>query len=301
MICLKCLLKFEKKDQIHYGLHLSCFMKWFDVPHAVDFISVQRKSNSSSGSKSGHEPQNISFFHGKFKKYSAELNNHSFIIKMRQVEAKELPEVEYLSNQIAVLVGIPVAEFFFIDFYGDKTFVTKNFIMPAFAPKDLQHIYHFRPDDQHSCAGIINAVAKKTKRPHDIRVIIKTILFDALIGNHDRHGRNLAFIVKAKEMILSPIYDNVSYLALEEGEMLKAHHNPTGRISTNHTYEPSMHDYVKELKRLGYEENIKEFYQGIKLDQMIKLIDQSFCSELMKEAIKTLVKRRFKEIENEIT
>lgn len=125
-------------------------------------------------------------------------------------------------------------------------------------------------------------------------------MFDALIGNHDRHGRNLAFIRTAKETVLSPIYDNVSYLALEKGEMLKAHHNPTGRISTSHTYEPSMQDYVKELKKLGYEGNIKAFYKNTLLEKMIELIDRSFCSELMKGAIKALIQKRFLELENEI-
>lgn len=94
---------------------------------------------------------------------------------------------------------------------------------------------------------------------YDVNVLINTILFDALIGNHDRHGRNLALIVTSVSSVLSPIYDNVSYLSLEKGNMLKADFNPTGKISTQSTYEPSMKDYVVELKRLGYKENLNEF------------------------------------------
>jgi hypothetical protein len=129
-------------------------------------------------------------------------------------------------------------------------------------------------------------------------MFIKTILFDSLIGNHDRHGRNLAFVITAKNISLSPIYDNVSYLSLESGNMLKADFNPTGKISTSVTLEPSMFDYVKELKKLGFGDDIQEFYKKIKLPQLYQVIDESFCSTLMKEAIKVLIKKRFAELES---
>lgn len=299
MNCLKCQLQIDDPSSAHYGLHATCFTEWFNTPSSAEFISLQRRS-SASDQTANLSPQNTSFFHGKFKKYSADLNGDSYILKMRQDEAPELPEVEYLCNQIGKLLGVPVAEFYFIDFNGDRTFVTKNFIKPG-APIDLQHIYHFRADDQHSCEGIIRAITEKTERPHDVRIFIKTILFDALIGNHDRHGRNLAFIITANSNTLSPIYDNVSYLSLESGNMLKADFNPTGKISTSKTNEPNMRDYVKELKKLGYQNEIKEFYQTIKLAQLYQLIEESFCSTLMKQAMKTLLKKRFEELENELS
>jgi hypothetical protein len=100
---------------------------------------------------------------------------------------------------------------------------------------------------------------------------------------------------------LSPIYDNVSYLSLESGNMLKADFNPTGKISTSATLEPGMRDYVIELKKLGFRDDIQEFYKSVKLPQIYQLIDESFCSTLMKEAIKTLIKKRFSELENELS
>lgn len=143
-------------------------------------------------------------------------------------------------------------------------------------------------------------IGEKTQQPRDVKIFIQTLLFDAFIGNNDRHGRNLAFIITAKNARLSPIYDNVSYLSLEKGDMLKADFNPTGKISTQDTYEPSMQHYVKELKRLGYTEDIHHFYQKIKLPSLKLLIDTSFCSDLMKEAIKKLLIKRFEELENEL-
>lgn len=299
MKCLKCLLNIKPPSLAHYGLHPDCFLDLFGVSQLAEFNSLQRRSSASDGSGS-YTPQNNSFFHGKFKKYSADLEGQSYILKMRQEGALELPEVEYLCNQIGKALGIPVAEFYYIDFNDDKIFVTKNFIKLDTSPRDLQHLYHFREDDKHSCVGIIDAIKKKTQRPHDVKIFIKTILFDALIGNHDRHGRNLAFIITAHNVSLSPIYDNVSFLSLESGNMLKADFNPRGKISTNHTLEPTMKDYVKELKRLGYEEETRDFYNLINLSQLGFLIDNSFCSLLMKEAFKALIKKRFSELENEL-
>jgi hypothetical protein len=119
---------------------------------------------------------------------------------------------------------------------------------------------------------------------------------------YTRHGRNLAFIIiAAKYASLSPIYDNVSYLSLESGNMLKADFNPTGKICTSETFEPSMRDYVRELKKLGYEDDIHAFYKSIKLPHLDRLINESYCSALMREAIKTLIKKRFEELEYELS
>lgn len=297
MQCLKCLKEIESSTADHYGLHPECFQEWFNVTETEKFTGLQRRHSSSLETPNSHSKQNNSFFHGKFKKYSASLAGNSYILKMRQDDAPELPEVEYLCNQIGKELSIPVAEFYYIDFYGDKAFVTKNFIKQD-SPIDLQHIYHFRPDEEHSCEGLINTISKETGRPLDTRIFINTLLFDSLIGNHDRHGRNLAFIVTSSSTKLSPIYDNVSYLSLETGPMLQADFNPTGRINTKDTFEPSMIDYVHEFKRLGYQGEIDNFYKRLSISKINQLINDSFCSELMKQAIKRLIEKRFEELEN---
>lgn len=298
MKCLKCLLPIED-DAIHYGLHYQCFSGWFEAPHSAQFTGLMRRSSVSFEQSGYASPQNTSFFHGKFKKYSASLNNVSYILKMREAEAPEIPEVEYLCNQIGRLLQIPIADFYIIRFEEELVFVTKNFIDPSMSV-DLQHIYHFRPDEEHSCEGLIRVIGEQTKQPHAINIFIKTLLFDALIGNHDRHGRNLAFVIKSNQISLSPIYDNVTYLSLEKGSMLKADFNPTGKIRTQATFEPSMCDYIKELKRLGYVKEIENFYSHIHLSKIKNLIQESFCSILMKEAIQNLILKRFEEIENEL-
>ncbi len=54
--------------------------------------------------------------------------------------------------------------------------------------------------------------------------------------------------------------------------MLKADFNPTGKISTSSTLEPSMKDYVLEFKTLGYVDEVNHFYSKIKFNEIGSLI-----------------------------
>ncbi|MFN7903832.1 MAG: HipA domain-containing protein [Pseudobdellovibrionaceae bacterium] len=295
MKCLKCFQ--DLMGSVKYGLHEKCFVDWFKTDPENEFLSLTQRSATSRDPEAKEAAHNTSFYHGKFKKYSAELGQENFILKMRESkEAPELPEVEYLCNQIAALLGLPIPEFFYIDFFSDKVFVTKVFIKKNAGNANLEHIYKFRPDEEHSCEMLIKVISDTTKLPYDVDVFLNTILFDALIGNHDRHGRNLGFIVTPSKTVLSPVYDNVSYLSLVSGPMLGADFNPTGRIATKNSDEPSMKHYVEELFRLGYRDSVVAFANKVKVTKIEAIIDQSFCSLEMKLAMKKLLNKRYKEL-----
>jgi hypothetical protein len=61
-----------------------------------------------------------------------------------------------------------------------------------------------------------------------------------------------------------------------------------------------MSDYIAELKRLGYDEEIKIFLKKINLDKIESLIEDSFCTNPMKQALKKLIHKRYKEYFNAI-
>lgn len=298
MKCLRCKQEIVN-EQPRYGLHPDCFVACFKVSPSEEFVSLTQKSSESLDPESinNQSLENTSFFHGKFKKYSADLASDSYIIKMREEkEAPELPEVEYVCNQIAHYLGLPIPEFYYIDFYTQKVFVTKVFIKKNSGSTNLEHIYKFRPDDKHNCECLADVIKKTTNRPYDVEVFFNTVLFDALIANHDRHGRNLAFLVTTSRTVLSPIYDNVSYLSLVSGEMLNAHFKPTGRIATSETKEPTMIDYVKELKKLEQADLVQTFFNKIKLSKIEDIIEESYCSVLMKQALKKIINIRYLEL-----
>ena len=92
---------------------------------------------------------NTSFFHGAFKKYSAEIEGEHYILKVSQNDFPELPLVEWISNKIAKLIGLNIADFYLILLENvQKTFVTKNFMTSKKQAMNLVHIYHFLANDE---------------------------------------------------------------------------------------------------------------------------------------------------------
>ena len=70
MNCLKCLRPLEESSS-RYGAHNKCFIEWFQVSSTATFTNITRRDNASNENNMDIIPQNNSFFHGKFKKYSA--------------------------------------------------------------------------------------------------------------------------------------------------------------------------------------------------------------------------------------
>jgi hypothetical protein len=301
--CLRCNQPLEE-NRDKYGMHTRCFLAWFKLDESqagAEFSSLARRSAESKDPLRERAVSSFisSFFHGTFRKYSAELAGESYILKVRDENAPELPEVEYLCNQIGSILGLPIADHYIIELFGDRAFVTKNFIKKGMGASNLVHIYHYFEEEQFTCESLIKIIQSETKRPYDVEVFIHTCIYDALIGNHDRHGRNLGLIVTHQKTTLSPIYDNTSVLGLETGDFLKADFNPKGKIYTSASTEPSIRDYVIEFKRLGFVEEVLTFLQRINQTKIHALIEDSFCTDNMKDSMKRLFDKRLAELIDE--
>jgi hypothetical protein len=297
--CLKCNKKIDNFD-IKYGLHTACFTQWFYADPLDDFLDVQRKNATSSPIQGpSRAPWNSSFFHGKFLKYAANLAGKSYIIKLQETFAPELPFVEYLSNQIAQILDIETPPFYCILFYGTPAFLSQNLFEKTDRIKTLTHIYHYVPSGkEYDCETLIKIILKETNQGLEVEKFIDICLFDALIGNHDRHGRNLGLLIEANGATLCPAYDNTSALGLEQGNMLKAAFSPRGKIATQHTLEPTAKDYVDEFVRLNYLHSVKNFIHRVDLSKIETFIQHSHCSELMKSAFFKLIESRYEEMKN---
>lgn len=298
-ICLKC-LGFLDNEFEETGLHITCYKEWFKIEKPFEGF-VRRQSGSGGQEVDANDTAwNSSFFHGRFKKYSATLGGNSYIFKVKEDLAPELPDNEYLCNQIAHQLGLPIPDFYILKFGGERTFATKNFVQGV-EIANLVHIFHYRkPEAEFCCEDLLGLILQQTGRLADAEIFVKTCLFDSLIGNHDRHGRNLGMLVTAKSTRLAPIYDNTSALGLEYGDFLKADWNPRGKMSTLISKEPTATDYVEEFLRLGFKDFMHSFFSSINLPKIITLVDKSFCSELMKAAMKKLFTKRYDEIKNAI-
>ena len=301
LFCTKSILGGED-DVFGYGMHQACFLKSFGLTEPKEFTSLARQKSISSPQTPVDERWRTSFFGGNYKKYSAILGDESYILKVRQQDHPQLPNVEYVCNVMARQLQLPVPNFYLIDFMGMRTFVSKNFIGVRSQSVDLKHIYHYLPEghEPYNCETVLQVILETTKRLSDGETFIRLCLYDGLIGNDDRHGRNLAFLVTPKGTTLAPIYDNNSSLGLEEGAMLQADWNPTGKIATSETLEPSAAHYLREFRRMGHGKVVKEFVEKVSIEICERTISESFCSAPMKQALSRLVNKRYQEMKREL-
>ena len=295
MICCYCSQTLSAKDVCLYGLHENCFRECFES--CEDFVELIARSQSAPPRPKSQGLRNISFFHGAYRKYSARLGKTNYILKVQQKEYPELPATEFLSNQIFRSLNIPVPDHYLIKYPEDTLcFVTKNF-MSDLATSTLDHIYHFVTDEKkHNCESLVQIIGEKTQRKREQEKFVLLTLADSLIGNHDRHGRNLAFIRSAKGIRLSPFYDNPSALALEDSSILGADLQPRGSIFTQDSDKPGMRDYVLEWNRLGYSNVIRRFKKKLNLRTVENLIKKSHLSEKRKQALLRLILKRNEEL-----
>lgn len=299
MKCFKCSQSVMKNDSF-YGLHKKCFLEWFGLEQLSEFMDVVRKdSDSENVEMESFGEYNSSFFQGKFRKYSASLGSYDYILKVQENEYPELPATEFLCNQIAETMNIKVPEFYLIDFYGKTTFLSKNFINKK-SISTLHHIYHFiKEGEPFNVSTVIDIIKEQTGRLSEVERFITLSLFDSLIGNHDRHGRNLAFLEDEKgRRMLSPFYDNPSYIGTEEETLLDAQHSPRGRIATAETSNPSMADYMKEFIETGYSSTVEKFYKRLDINKIEEMIEKSYLCKKRRKALMRIVKNRYKEMNN---
>ena len=298
-LCYFCKKTVDEKSMVS-GLHPDCFCKWFRLSTPDDFHDVVARSSEAQDKERDWAQVNTSFFHGKFRKYSARIGNHSYILKVMQKEVPELPLTEYLCNQLARGLGLEVPDYYMILFQNKlESFVSINFMNRP--ESDLVHIYRYldNPKD-YDCEHLLRIIEKEVGRYDAVVRFIELCLFDSLIGNHDRHGRNLGLIQGPQGTLLAPFYDNPCYLALETPELLGAYHEPRGAIATAETIEPVMKDYIKEWFRLGFKEEVLTFAKRIDLKVIEDQVASSFLSKERKDAIMRLIQRRYLEMSNAI-
>lgn len=302
-ICLRCGITAIKKDLKH-GLHKECFQKTFNLKDVdANFVDLIVKNSSEKE----QAPLLIasSFFHGAFKKYAGKIEGQRYIIKVQQADYKELPIVEYVSNLMARDLGIKVADFHYIHFNNAlPTFVTRN-ILDDYVEANLVHIWHYLKDERQdkykdlSLKNVIEILQKETQRPIDVKNFIEICLFDMTIGNHDRHGRNLALIETVDGKVLAPFYDNPSYIGIENEAMLGAEISARGKIATSQTNEPLLIDYIEEFNSLGYEEIVTKFINKLRKYDFQKVLKNSNLSLKRRKAFKDLINKNLKTLEEE--
>ncbi len=291
MKCLKC--KKPIKNHNSYGLHTDCFVKWFKLSDLAEFSNLDRQKTLGASTESGRITKTTdSFYHGRYLKYSAQLNNTQYILKVMEHKYPDLPATEYLCNKIASILSLAVPEYYLIRFKDENspsqiTFVTKNFMQGKTGA--LHHIYKYLPkgDKHYNCETIIKVIQQQTGKLNNVERFVEICLFDSLIGNGDRHGRNLGIIDTGKNKTLAPMYDNPSFIGTEE--LLGAQFNISGAVWTLASKKPKTIDYIKEFKRLNLETPCLKFTKKI-IHQFPVLIEEIKTSEIAEKRKQAFIK-----------
>ena len=319
MRCFKC--QTVIKGESVYGLHANCFLEWFELTDLSGFSDLDfKKSTRYSSSHSSIEKTTDSFYHGRYRKYSAKLGSIQYILKVQEPQYPDLPATEYVCNRIASLLGLNVPEYYLIRYQeatetdqvqsiNEKesqkrhkqepiTFITRNFMQDYVGT--LNHIYKYLPkgEKNYNCENIIKVIKEQTRKLADVKRFVEICLFDTFIGNHDRHGRNLGIIDTGKNRRLAPMYDNPSFLGIQKDDkFLLAHFNPSGAIQTSGSKEPKLLDYIKEFKKLKLEKPCKNFIKKIigRFPSLVQEIQNSEISERRKKAFINLLNDRLKD------
>ncbi|GEM_PF-575269 len=305
--CLRCNKPMMGEKESHYGQHLRCFQMIFRVSGKPEFSSLIQKASTTDKKRGQDQPKTnphlTSYFGGNYRKYEGTLGNAKYILKLSKPEYPELAPVEYVSNKIAYHCGLVIpTPFTLLDMGdGELAFVSRNFMDDLSSHATLNHIYHYTPLENplhYTVENMVKTIYRETKSSADTRMFVRALVFDALVGNHDRHGRNLALIVTSQSQRLSPIYDNPSYLGLESGAMLRGAFSPRGKIWTKASQEPEMTEYLEELERLSVLGIAKDLFQKISIVKIEAYINESISlSPEMKQAMKKLILNRYRDLE----
>ncbi len=135
-------------------------------------------------------------------------------------------------------------------------------------------------------------------------------IFDALLGNFDRHGANWGFVKKINGYRMAPIFDNGSCLfprittdkqclniINSEVELDKRTYTfPTSQIKLGKN-KSSYYEVISSLKFKECNEALKRVYNKIDIKKIEKFIDiLDFITPIQKEFYKTIIKHRYKKI-----
>lgn len=155
VVCVKYNKHLRRFD--HYGLHRSCFLRWFNLSKVCEFKDLDAKKVESSSKQWDIEKKKDTFYHGRYLKYSAHLNHVDYILKVQEKKYPDLPGMEYICNCIASLLSLEVPKYYLIIFNKRLNFVTYNF-MQDYQKSTLHHIYKFVPhgDKNHNCQMLLN-------------------------------------------------------------------------------------------------------------------------------------------------
>lgn len=226
----------------------------------------------------------------------------NYIFKPPSLEYPEMPENEHLTMRLAALLKIKTVPSSLIRLKsGELSYITKRIDRTDDGKKihmlDMFQITEAFDKYKSSMEKIGNALDKFSSNTQlDKLFFFELTLFSFLTGNNDMHLKNFSMIETASGWVLSPAYDllNVAIANPEDKEELALTlGGKKNKLRKEH--------FVKLALDLGLNTKqidgvFKRFYE--KKEVMIKMIQNSFLSEIMKVKYLEIFQKRYATIYN---
>ena len=238
------------------------------------------------------------------------------IIKPQNPYFKDIIYNEHFCMSLAKLIGLPTATSSIRDFGGQFGYVVKRFDreIDASSTSGLKRIHQedfcqalCLPDKKYQKEGGASikqcykfiANTDFSRKADALRIFLKAIVFNFIIGNSDAHGKNFSFLHRGGKYELSPLYDLVStvvYTVLSPNLAMSigGEYNPN-LIHRSH-FETMARDL--EIKPTMIDKIIDE--TASKIQEILPELDKQFAAagyklELIKQ-IKELIATRIKQL-----
>ena len=311
LCCGKDLGENEKKD----GWHKRCIKSFFNIPHMPELdisdkvLDKIANENVNKGMTIPGVQKKISVHLSKDNKYRLTIVGYpnGYILKPQSDDYMDLPEAEYLCMQMAKEIGIETVKNGLIKIKNQYAYITKRLdrgiirknndeIINLYAMEDFCQLSGRLTNDKYKgsyeqCAKIIG---KYSCRPGlDMAEFFLRLVFCFVTGNSDMHLKNFSLIEKKpkdRNYVLSPAYDllPVNIIIPEDDEEMAL--MMCGRKKNFHRKHFLEFAENISIQKNAAERMIKKIVSH--LDVFIKMCDESFISQEMKESMKELMIKR---------
>ena len=311
LCCGKDLDENEKKDE----WHKRCIKSFFNIPQMPELdisdkvLEKIANENVNKGMTVPSVQKKISVHLSKDDKYRLTMVGYpnGYILKPQSDDYMDLPEAEYLCMQMAKEIGIETVKNGLIKIKNQYAYITKRLdreiirkkndeIINLYAMEDFCQLSGRLTNDKYKgsyeqCAKIIG---KYSCRPGlDMTEFFLRLVFCFVTGNSDMHLKNFSLIEKKpkdRNYVLSPAYDllPVNIIIPEDDEEMAL--MMCGRKKNFHRKHFLEFAENISIQKNAAERMIKKIVSH--LDVFIKMCDESFISQEMKESMKELMIKR---------
>ena len=320
MKCLCCGREFTPKssiEEVESGWHQKC-AKTFFGSSKLPILDISDETLKRLAQESTNKGFTVP---GVQKKLSLHLTEENlprltlvnyptgYIFKPQTEEYKNLPEAEYLVMQMAKHIGIKTVPFALIKMNGsgELAYITKRIDrvsvggkMQMLAMEDFCQLEERLTEDKYKgsyerCAKVINKYSSMAR--FDLTELYLRLVFSFVVGNSDMHLKNFSMIEKTEgsgEYVLSSAYDLLPVNAImpeDEEEFALTMCKKKRKINRK--------DFLLFAEQIGIEKISAEKMLAKVINEkenFISMVDESYLSKQMKDALKALISTRIKSL-----